>query len=54
MTLPNPPIMEPLNRVDLSDGPIAHYPFTGDADDQSGNLNNLENRVQSSPKIYSG
>ena len=44
MTLPNPPIMEPLNRVDLSDGLIAHYPFTGDADDQSGNLNNLENR----------
>jgi FtsZ-binding cell division protein ZapB len=44
LTLPDLPSMESLTQVDLSDGLIAHYPFTGDADDQSGNLNNLENR----------
>jgi hypothetical protein len=30
--------------VDISDGLVAHYPFSGDANDQSGNDHHLENR----------
>ena len=30
--------------VDISDGLVAHYPFSGDANDQSGNNHHLENR----------
>jgi hypothetical protein len=30
--------------VDISDGLVAHYPFNGDSNDQSGNDHHLENR----------
>ncbi len=30
--------------VDISDGLVAHYPFSGDSNDQSGNDHHLENR----------
>lgn len=30
--------------VDLNEGLIAHYPFTGDANDESGNNNHMENK----------
>ncbi|MEC8777874.1 MAG: hypothetical protein VXX28_02480, partial [Verrucomicrobiota bacterium] len=44
LTLPAIPRLEPITKVDLSDGLIAHYSFSGNTKDQSGNQNNLENR----------
>ena len=44
LTLPAIPRLEPITKVDLSDGLIAHYSFSGNTEDKSGNQNNLENR----------
>ena len=50
LTLPAIPRLEPIIKVDLSDGLIAHYSFSGNTKDQSGNQNNLENRGASLTK----